>query len=181
MAKTKDVYTQRLSVQLTLSVGADLFKYIALTSAYKPEDLIGFVLKEVRYNLETPLHTILDTDADRFKFGISFLQAHTAGGPEANDPGILDFWAFSRHDLYAGAADVIMIEKNPIAVRDYTNFDGDNGNDGLLVHPVNLFVFGYADTQLAALTLNVTVEYKVIDLTDALHKQLWQSIYIRQV
>jgi len=182
LAKTKDIYTQKLIANLALGPGADAEIFAPFTDAFLPQDLVGFVIKEVSYHLETPLHTLLDTDGDRLKFGLSFLATSPAGGLEVNDPGVLDHNAFSRHDIAALAADILVIEHNPIVRRDFTNLGGEGINNGLLVHPVNLFAWGYTDAAIGATgNMHVVIDYLQIDLTDALHKELWQSIYIRQV
>lgn len=182
MAKTKDIYTQRLIANVALGPGADAEAFAVFTDAYLPQDLIGFIIKEVSYHLETPLQTLLNTDADRVKFGLSYLSSAPTGGMEVNDPGCLDHHAFSRHDVAALAADIYVIEHNPIARRSFVNFGGEGMHNGLLVHPVNLYAWGYTDAAIATTgNLHVVIEYLQIDLTEALHKELWQSIYVRQV
>jgi len=183
MAKMLDPFTQRIAVYVpTQGVSADAFVYKAVTDAYKPSDMVGWVIKEVRYYFENSIWEMLNTSADRIKFGLMFLQTHPTGGPEPDDAGILDHHSLTRYDLGAPAADVVMLEQGPVVVRDFTNFEGEGGNNGMLVHPVNFFVFGYNDTALGTNPLlSVIIEYKTVVLTDALYKELWQSVYIRQV
>jgi len=182
MAKTvKDTYTQRLTASISVAASLDASKYVAFTDAYKPEDMTGFVIKDVRYNFEEPILGAMDTHEDRFKFGLSFLQTYPTGGPEANDPGMLDWHSISRLWTDSTPTTYAFFEFDPLVVRDFTNLDGEDGNNGLLVHPVNLFAFIYCDDALAAsINMHITIDYKLLTLTDALYKQLWQSIYIRQ-
>jgi len=178
MAKTGDLYTQRLYQSVNILAAGGTLGVHAFTDAYKPEDLIGFVLQEVRYYVEGTVFAALNTALDRVKFGLPFLQTFPAGGPEVNNPGILDHHAVTRVDVAAPAADVVYFERNPIAVRVFSDLKGD----GLLVHPVNLFLFGYADAAIAGdVNVHAEISYYRVTLTDALHKELWQSIYIRQV
>jgi len=191
MAKSPDTYTQRLTTTVGVGAGiADVSEFAAFTDSYNPEDTTGFVIKEARYNFELPLHGLLAATADRIKFGLSYLQTFPVGGPEANDPGILDFHAMSHEAIEepgtppAAGVDTNLpfLNKSPEAIRDFTNFDGESGNNGLIVHPVNLFGWVYTDCALGGvLVLHITIEYKTVPLSDALFKQLWQSIYIRQV
>lgn len=175
MGKIKDIYSQVLSAQVQVAIGADEARYVAFTDAYKPEDKTGFVIHLVEYNFENPLTLQLDS-AERYKFGLSFLQVHPTGGMEANDPGVLDHNSISRNDL--GTAAMAIFEKNPLVVKDFSSWPGG----GLLVHPVNLFAWGYADQAMATQIIQHTImHYRVIDLTPDLYAELWQSIYIRQV
>ena len=179
MAKiTQDLYTQRLCVTVDVQAAGGALTVYAFTDAYKPEDTTGFIIQEVRYHIEDGLIQHLNTTLDRVKFGLSFLQAFPAGGPEANDPGILDHHSITRYDLAAPAADLVVFEHSPVVVRHFTSLKGG----GLLVHPVNLFAFAYADAAIAAaIDMHVEITFIRINLTDALHKELFQSIYIRQV
>lgn len=181
MAKSsKDIYTQRLIATVEPALGAGSSEFVAFTDAYSPSDLVGFIVKEVSYNFENPLLQVLAANADRIKFGLSFLETMPVGGMEANDPGVLDHHAITRRDVVALAADVMHIEQNPLAKRDFTRLGGVSPQNGLLVHPVNLFAWCYYDTAVGVTArIHVTIEYITITITDALHKDLWQSIYVR--
>jgi len=179
MAKqTQDLFTQRLIANIPIVSVADVIQTVAFTDAYRPEELVGFVIQDVQYHVEDNLISQLNTTLDRVKFGLSYLRAFPAGGPEADDPGVLDHHSIARYDLAAPAADVVIYENSPIARRDFSQLKGG----GLLVHPVNFYAFTYADMAIALdVELRIEVTYFRVTLTDALHKELFQSIYVRQV
>ena len=179
MAKqSQDLYTQRLMVKIPIASVADVLQTVAFTDAYLPESLVGFVIQDVQYHAENHLIAQLNNTLDRVKFGLSYLRAFPAGGPEADDAGVLDHHSIGRYDLAAPAADVVLFEYNPIARRDFSQFKGG----GLLVHPVNFYAYTYPDAAIALdVEMRVEVTYFRVNLTDALHKELFQSIYVRQV
>jgi len=177
LAITKaDKYCQKLVVDCNISAGADTLTVDAFTDAYSPDDNIGFVIQEVSYHIEDGYLTQL-LDGDRVKFGLSFLQAFGAGGPEANDPGIIDHNSIIRNDLGAVAADVVVLTHTPITKR----FDHLVGG-GWIVHPVNLYAFTYPDAALGGLILmRFEIKYFKVELSEDLYRELWQAIYVRQV
>ena len=179
MAKqSQDLYTQRLIVKIPIASVADVLQTVAFTDAYLPESLVGFVIQDVQYHAENHLIAQLNNTLDRVKFGLSYIRAFPEGGPEADDVGVLDHHSIGRFDFAAPAADVVILEHNPIARRDFSQLKGG----GLLVHPVNFYAFTYADAAIALdVELRVEVTYFRVNLTDALHKELFQSIYVRQV
>lgn len=175
MAK-KDEFVQKLTAKVSISMVANDSSFTAFTDAYQPQDLIGFVIQRVEYHFETALRKAMQIPNDRAKWGLSFLTVQPEGGFEADSPGVLDHNALQRIDWAALVADVAGTEKSPI-VKDFYGFSGG----GLLVHPVNLFAFGYPDVALANTTvINASIWFTYIDLTPDLHKELWQSIYVRQ-
>ena len=177
MAKTtvKDVFAQRMCASLTLAAAADSENYEAFTDAYKPEDLKAWIIHRAEYEFEESVLTALDALNDRIKFGLSFLITQPTGGMEIDDPGVLD-----HNSLRCYHTDAVREEfhhlKEPI-IKDFSGLPGG----GLLVHPVNLYLWAYNDQVIAnTLDLHCMIHYTLIDITDAIHKELWQAIYIRQ-
>ena len=174
----KDLYSQIAVCSTSLSAVADTLGYAAVTDAYKASDAKGWVVEEIRYHWEDSVLDQLNTDADRIKFGASVLIPNYSGGPEAADIGVLDWHMIRRHDIAALAADILRFEEGPYVVRDFTALIGG----GYLVHPVNFYIWTYPDDALGGTAvLNVQVVYFEVDLSDALMKELWQAIYVRQV
>jgi len=175
MAKTKDEFIQRLVVSMTITASAGTHNEYPFTDAYKPEDTIGFVIHRIEYAFENCYQTQLDTAADRVKVGLSFLKTFPTGGFEANDPGVLDHRSVALSFL--GATSVEHYFEFSPWVTDWSNLP----MGGILVHPVNLYAWYYTMSLLANdIKAHVTIFYTRIDLTPALHSELWQSIYIRQ-
>lgn len=174
--KATDIFCQRLSTNITFGTSADTASYQAFTTAYKPEDLVGFILHRVEYHFEASVFAQLDAAADRYKFGLSFLITQPSGGFESNDPGILDHHSVEL-GLDGGTEVELYFERSPV-VTDWTGLPGG----GILVHPVNLFAFGYNDQVVSAgIPMHAMIFYTNVELTPALHQELFQSIYIRQV
>jgi len=175
-AASKDQFVQRLVVNLNVGNTVDSHDESIFTDAYKPESKTGFIINRIEYAFEACMHAQFNTALDRIKFGISFLVAFPVGGFEADSPGVLDHKSMTMARL--GSAPVEHYFENTPIVTDWTNLpDG-----GVLVHPVNLYGWCYTDAAIAATVgMHVTIFYLRIDLTDALHAELWQSIYIRQI
>ena len=177
MAQKKDLFTQKLTASITMAAPIDSAGSQRFTDAYRPQDLVGFIIERVEYCFENVLENVMDNNLDRVKFGLSIITAQPIGGFEANDMGVQDWHVIERRDVLVPTIAQTIYTRYPI-VKDFTAFSGG----GLLVHPVNLFAFSYNDQELgSSVVMHTTIFYTVIELTDELHKELWQSIYVRQI
>ncbi len=180
MAKTtvgqlgKDLFIQNLVAQFALGQAALSQKNEAFTTSYRADDRLGFIIHRVEYVFQNPLRLELDAVNDRVKFGLSYLLTQPAAGFEAESVGVLDFNSVTMADTTTAVESTW--EQMPI-VKDFGNLPGG----GLIAHPVNLYFWGW-NVQATTLTkvMSAKIYYTRIALTDALHAELWQAIYVRQ-
>jgi len=153
----------------TITGGSDAVAFAQWQTGYSIADLICFVIHKIRWRPNPTAVGYPNAQSDRMTFALTSREDLSGLDLEAAvQDSVLA--SGSRQLILASAVGQALVD--PDITVDFTNEPGG----GRLIAPRPLFFASYGQGLGGALVYNVEICYTMVSVTDALYRELWQSM-----
>ena len=165
--KIKDMYLNRAEVDVSEAV-ATSGMITQFETGYNTQDRVAMEIHAIDYwGYNNAFEALMPGAADAVHLGVTQLYRGGSIPTFASHEGLIDFQRIERFDITAVG---VIFPRSPVRTI---------MPQPVLAHPASLFAFCQG-VGIATLTrMRCIVHYKLVDITDDIWQEIWESILIR--